>query len=141
VAASAWIHRQSSSPGSTRRRHVQDVVHQLHVPEESLVWRRVSRAGSLRTNPLDGPLRRSEPAGADDRDGAPESGLDGDRGADRAGRAPGCHPAGCLHGWLAGVAHIAGAARRARDSGIEVSTPPAAFRLKPEATPALTTER
>ena len=62
--------------------------------------------------------RFDDPAGRDDGDRALEEGLCRDRGEHRAGGAPGCHPAGRVQPWLAGVTHPAGEAGRGGDSGL-----------------------
>ena len=57
---------------ATRRRHVQDVVHQLQHRQQPFVRRRVPRAGAARTHALHRQVRRPEPAG---RDAASRSSL------------------------------------------------------------------
>ena len=71
-----------------------------------------------RTHSLDRSVRRSEPAWRDDSDREFEEGLRRDGSEHRAGGDPGCHPAGRLHSWLAGITRSAGEARRGGDSGL-----------------------
>ncbi len=53
-----------------------------------------------RAPPLDGSLRRPEPAGRNEQHGDAEEGLGGHRGAHRAGRIPDAIPAeACVLGW------------------------------------------
>lgn len=69
VAAAERLYLQRPSLRADRRRHLQDVVPQLHDRQQPFLRRGVSRTRARRTRALCRPLRRPQPAGRDGGDG------------------------------------------------------------------------
>jgi len=120
MASAERIHGQDPPRGRQGRRHLQDVVHEFHNRPQSLLRRRVSRAGASRTHSPRGQIRRPEPARRDANDDHLEESILRNRVEHRARGAAGGHPTrACCLGWQESLFFsLVGENSRGRDSGL-----------------------